>query len=97
MIQFWGPRFPRPHILLLLFSCLLASALTSQRFFHALFLAWLQVKGVTLYFLDDVLLLYLPLEATQGVFERLALLQSYFCQRTTPPNLSWLDPLVIAR
>jgi len=35
---------------------------------------------MTLDFLDDVFLLHLPLETAKGVFDRLALLQLYFCQ-----------------
>ncbi len=48
---------------ILLFSCLFTSALASQRSFHTLFFAGLQVKGVTFHFLDDVFLLHLALEA----------------------------------
>ena len=48
----------------LFLACFLASALTSQRGFHALFFAGLQVKGVALNLLDNVFLLHLALEAT---------------------------------
>jgi hypothetical protein len=52
---------------------------------------------VTLDFLNDVLLLHFPLEATQGIFERLAFLQSDFGQRNyTPKPVLW-DWSVIAR
>ena len=50
------------HELVLLFTRLLPTALASQCFFHALLLAGLQVKGVTLDLLDDVFLLHLALE-----------------------------------
>ena len=52
---------------------------------------------MTFYFFNDVLLLHFPLEATQGVFERFAFLQSDFCQRNyTPKPVLW-DSSVIAR
>ena len=57
-----------PGLSVLLLACLLACALARQRFLYPLFLAGFQVKRVTLYFLNNVLLLYLPLEATQGIF-----------------------------
>jgi hypothetical protein len=44
---------------------------------------------VTLNFLDDVLLLYLPLEPAQRIFERLAFLNANLCQKIPPPNLPW--------
>jgi hypothetical protein len=62
--ELWPPGF-----LVLLFACFLAGALACQRFLYPFFLAGFQVEGVTFYFLDDVLGLHLPLEATQGVFE----------------------------
>lgn len=51
-----------PVSLILLFASFFPAALASQCFFHALLLARLQVKGMTFYFLDNVFLLYLPLE-----------------------------------
>jgi hypothetical protein len=42
---------------------------------------------VTLDFLDDVLLLYLPLEPAQRIFERLAFLYANLCQKNPPPNM----------
>src|SRR5580658_3215110 len=48
----------------LFLACFLTSPLTSQRGFHALFLAGLQVKGVALNLLDNVFLLHLALKAT---------------------------------
>ena len=53
--------------LVLLLASLFSAALASQRFFHSLLLARLEVKGVTLHFLDDVLLLDFAFEAAQGV------------------------------
>jgi hypothetical protein len=41
---------------------------------------------VTLHFLDNVLLLYLPLEPAQRIFERLAFLYANLCQEIPPPN-----------
>jgi hypothetical protein len=49
--------------LILFFACLFSGALASQRSFHTLFFAGLQVEGVTLDLLDDVFLLHLALEA----------------------------------
>jgi hypothetical protein len=43
---------------------------------------------VALNLFDNVFLLDFALEAAQGVFERLALLQSNFGQTDTPPNPS---------
>ncbi len=86
---------PGPHrctdpaliALVLLFACLLAISLAGKRLFDALAFTWLQIKGVTLDFLDDVLLLNLPLEATQSIFERLTFLHSNFCQLTDTSKL----------
>jgi hypothetical protein len=62
-IRICGPDFS-----ILLLACFLACALACKRFLNPLFLAGFQVKRVTLYFFNDVLLLHFPLEATQGVF-----------------------------
>ncbi len=48
--------------LVLFFSRFLTRTLASQRCLHTLFLAGLQVKGVTLNLLDNVFLLHLALE-----------------------------------
>jgi hypothetical protein len=53
---------------------LLTISLAGQRLFRAPFLAWFQVKRVSLDFLDDVFLLYLAFEAPQSAFERLSIL-----------------------
>jgi hypothetical protein len=57
-----GPEGPF-IALILFFACLFSRALASQRSFHTLFFAGLQVEGVTLDLLDDVFLLHLALEA----------------------------------
>jgi hypothetical protein len=66
--------------LVLLFACLLPVTLPRQCFLDALPLTGLQVEGVTLDFLDDVLLLHLPLKTTQCIFERLAFLHTNLSQ-----------------
>ena len=66
--------------LILLLTDLLAITLACKRFFHALLLTGLQIKRVTLDFLDDVLLLDLALEPAQRVFERFAFLNANLCQ-----------------
>jgi len=76
----------QPMDLVLFFPCFFPAALARQCFLHALFFARLQVKGVTLDLLDDVFLLHLALEATQRIFERLALLKSNFCQLNYTPK-----------
>ena len=58
------PGRERPFPALVLFLArLLTSALASQRGLHTLFLAGLQVKGVTFHFFNDVFLLHLALKA----------------------------------
>jgi hypothetical protein len=78
--------------------CFLTSLLTiplaCQRCLHALLFAGLQIVGVTLDFLDDVLLLNLPLKSAQRVFERLAFLYANLCQCNTPPNLPSGSPMI---
>jgi hypothetical protein len=76
----------QPIDLVLLFACFFSAAFTSQRFFYALFFTRLQVKGVTLDLLNNVFLLHFALEATQCIFEGLALLKSYFCQLNYTPR-----------
>ncbi len=46
---------------------------------------------MTLHFLNDVFRLNLTLEPTEGVLQRLTLLQSNFCQTDHPPNESSSD------
>jgi hypothetical protein len=75
------PFRQRDGRLVLFLTCLLAIPLAGQCGLDTLLFARLQVVGVTLDFLDDVLLLYLPLEPAQRIFERLAFLYTNFCQR----------------
>ena len=77
--------------LVLLFTSLLTIPLACQSCLHATLFAWLEVVGVTLYFLDDVLLLDLTLKPAQCVLERFAFLDSNFCQLNyTPKPANWL-------
>jgi len=71
--------------LVLLLANLLAIPLACQCFLHALLLTGLQVKGVTLHFLDDVFLLHLALKAAKSILEGLTLLQTNFCQCKNTP------------
>ncbi len=80
------PSILTPSILL--FANFLASALTSERGFHALFLTGFQVKGVAFNFLDDVFLLHFALETAKRILKGFTLLQSNFRQTNTPPNPS---------
>jgi hypothetical protein len=83
--------------LVLLFPSFFPAAFARQCFFHALLLARLQIKGVALNLLDDVLLLHLALETAQCILKGLALLQSDFCQWNYTPKLVQWDCIVIAR
>lgn len=74
--------------LVLLFPSFFPTALPRQCFLCALLFARFQVVGMTLHFLDDVILLHLALEAAEGVFHAFALLQPNFSHPTTPPNQS---------
>ena len=65
----------------LLFTSLLTIPLARQSRLNAALFTGLQIVGVTLDFLDNVLLLYLPLEPAQRIFERLAFLNANLCQR----------------
>jgi hypothetical protein len=56
-----------PTILVLLLASLFTAALTSESFFYALLLAWLQIEGMTFHFLDDVFCLNLALKAAEGI------------------------------
>ena len=66
--------------LILLLTDLLAVALTCERFFDAFLFTGLQIKRVTLDFLDNVFRLHLALETTQGVLKGFAFLYSNLCQ-----------------
>jgi hypothetical protein len=68
-------------LLVLFLSCFLTASFASKRFLHPRLLAWLQVKGVTFHFLDDVFLLDLALEAPKRVFEGFSLMNANFRQK----------------
>jgi hypothetical protein len=57
---------------------------SSQGLFDPFLFTRLQIEGMLFYVLDDVFLLNFALEPAQGVFQRLALLQSDFCQSHHP-------------
>jgi len=76
-----------------LFANLFSGTLSCQSLLHPALLARLQVEGVTLHFLDDVFGYNLALEATKGVLQRLALLQSNFCQAHHPQTSTTSDIL----
>jgi hypothetical protein len=67
-------------ISIVFFPNLFSGTLSRQGLLHSALRARLQVEGVTLHFLDDVFRLHLALEPPQCVFNRLAFLQSNFCQ-----------------
>jgi hypothetical protein len=52
---------------------------------------------MSLDFLDNVFLLYLPLKTAQGIFEGFSLLQSDFCQLNYTPKLAQMGQIFIAR
>ncbi len=66
--------------LVLLFTNLLAVPLACECFLHAFLFAWFQVKGVALDLFDNVFRLYLTLETTESILQRLAFLNTNFCQ-----------------
>ena len=61
---------------------LFASPLAGQSLLYALLLSRLEVVGMSFHFLDDIFLLDFAFETAQGVFQRLAFLESYFRQST---------------
>jgi len=69
-----------PRLLLDFPATFLPVSFAGKRLLHPQLLAWLQVVGVSLDILDNVLLQDLSLEAAQGVFESFALLKLYFRQ-----------------
>ena len=66
--------------LILLLTDFLAIALASKRFFHTLLFTGLQIKRVTLDFLDNVFRLHLALKAPQCILKGFAFLYSNLCQ-----------------
>jgi hypothetical protein len=74
---------------------LLPVSFTGQSLLNPQLLTRLEVKGVTLHFFNDVLLLDLTLEAAKGILEGFTLLKFYFCQTkyTSPLDLEFpCDP-----
>jgi hypothetical protein len=67
-------------------AALLPVTLSGQRLLYSLPLSRLQVKGMFLHFLDDVLLQDLSLEPAEGVLYSLALLKSNLCQNLHTSN-----------
>jgi hypothetical protein len=66
---------------------LLAQSLPRKRFFGPALFAGFHVEAVLLYFLDDVFLLHLALEAAQGIFQRFTLLNDDFCHCINSPPI----------
>ncbi len=66
--------------LVLFFTDFLPIALACECFLHALLLAWFQVEGVALYFLDDVFRLHFALKTAECIFKGFAFLDTNFCQ-----------------
>ncbi len=84
---------PFLYYLILLFASFFTTTLACQSLFYPLLFARFQVVGVTLHFFDDVFLLNLALETTEGILQRLAFLQSDFGQTLAPPYRSLLDTI----
>jgi hypothetical protein len=59
---------------------LLSVPLSGESRFHSHLFARLQIERMPLDLFNDVFLLHLALEATEGVFQRFPLLQPYFSQ-----------------
>ena len=79
-----------PAQLVLFLTSFLSVPLARQSCFDAALFTGFQVVGVTFNFLDDVLLLYLPLKPAQRVFERLAFLYANLCQKgSTSKRAEW--------
>jgi hypothetical protein len=69
-------------------ATLLPISFTGEGGFNPHFFTRLQIERMALDLFNDVFLLHLALEATEGIFQRLPFLQSYFSQLDTPPNRS---------
>ena len=65
-------------------AALLAVPLACEGLFGTTLLAWLQVKGMTLDFLNDVFLLDLPLEPAKRAFQGFSVLDMDFSQKISP-------------
>ena len=67
-------------------ALLLAQSLPRKRFLCPALLAGLHVEAMLLDFLDDVFLLHLALETTQGVLQRFTFLDNDFGHSSFTPN-----------
>jgi hypothetical protein len=84
----WLSHPATSRVLVRLFANLFAGSLTRQSLFHPALLTRFQVEGVTLHILYDVFRLNFTLESSKSILQRLALLQSHFCQLiTSEPEL----------
>src|SRR2546428_4872261 len=83
-----GSSGPNCCNLIRLSANLFSGTLSRQSLLQSALIARLQVVGVTLHFLNDVFRLNLALEPTKGILQRLALLQSNFCQTHHPQTSS---------
>src|SRR5271166_2777821 len=95
----FGSSDPNCCNLLRLSAILFSGALSCQSLLHSALLARLQVVRVTLNVLNDVFRLNLAFEPTEGVLQRLTLLQSNFCQTHHPqtsPNREILAYIIWA-
>jgi hypothetical protein len=66
-------------------ATLLPVSLAGKSSLDPLFFSRLQIERVALDLFDDVFLLHFPFEASEGVFERFPLLESYFSQLNNTP------------
>ena len=64
---------------------LFPASFSCQRLFRSAFVPGFQIEGVLLDVLDDVFLLYLPLEPPERAFDRLTLLYLDLSQNFLPP------------
>ena len=77
---------PRSRSVLLQFASeFLPIPLARERLLGPALVSRLQIEGVFLDVLDDVFLLHLPLEASEGAFNRFALLNLHFSHKQSHP------------
>jgi len=81
--------------LIVFLANLFPRAFLRERLLHPAPLSRLQIIGVTFHFLNNVLSLNLPLKPAQRVLQRLALLQSNFCQSHHPLSSNISDMLTL--
>ncbi len=75
-----GRHFETKQELVLLLAHLLTIPLAGKRFLHTLLLTRLQIKRVTLDFLDNVFGLHLALKSPKGILKGFTFLYSNLCQ-----------------